>query len=86
MRIIAKEGLIRRKTMELLLEKVESLQVDQSVFGRMFDFGTITISAAGDEKTRIDSVAEPILLKQSYYETSTHIKSRQAVINETATI
>ena len=82
LRIIAKVGLIRRQTMDLLLEKVESLQVDQSVFGSMLNFGTITISAAGEENTRINSVAEPIQLKQSYYETHTANKNQQPVVEE----
>ncbi|WP_241596539.1 PH domain-containing protein [Rosenbergiella epipactidis] len=35
-RIIAKVGLIQRNTVELRLEKVESLGIHQSVLGRIF--------------------------------------------------
>lgn len=45
-RVIMKQGLIRRKTMELMLGKVDSLSVDQSILGRIFGFGTVRISVA----------------------------------------
>ncbi|WP_305843173.1 PH domain-containing protein, partial [Photobacterium leiognathi] len=38
-RIIAKFGFIRRRTVELNLEKAESLQVYQGIVGRIFNFG-----------------------------------------------
>ena len=46
-RIIAKTGLISRSTVELFLDKVEALHVDQSVWGRLLDFGTIIIRGTG---------------------------------------
>ncbi len=75
-RVIAKVGLVSRETMEMLLEKVESLQVEQTVIGRLFDYGTVTISAAGEENARIYAVASPIGLRQSYYQAHDRIHSR----------
>ncbi|XLV70956.1 PH domain-containing protein (plasmid) [Ralstonia syzygii subsp. celebesensis] len=46
-KVIAKVGFIRRDTIEMLLGKVESVQVKQSIFGRIFNYGTIIISGAG---------------------------------------
>ena len=43
-RVIAKTGLIERRTIEMFLEKIESIQVDQGVLGRMFNFGSVIIS------------------------------------------
>ncbi len=51
-RIITKSGLIQRNTTEMFLEKVESIQVDQGILGRIFDFGSITISGTGGDKSR----------------------------------
>jgi len=59
-RVIAKTGLISRKTMELNLPKVESLTVNQSVFGRMLDFGTVVVSGTGGNKTPIPSIIQPL--------------------------
>ena len=43
-RIIAKFGFISRRTIEINLQKIESIQVDQNVLGRLLDYGTIVIA------------------------------------------
>src|SRR5690349_18720733 len=40
-RIVFKRGFIRRHTVEMNMDKVESVDVDQSILGRVFDFGDI---------------------------------------------
>ena len=52
-RVIAKFGFISRQTVELNLSKVESLQVSQGVLGRIFNFGTLVISGAGNPQAPI---------------------------------
>jgi uncharacterized membrane protein YdbT with pleckstrin-like domain len=59
-RVIAKAGLIRRDTIELNHNRVESLNVSQSIFGRMLDFGNITIGGTGGARMPIPSVADPL--------------------------
>src|SRR5215470_7528783 len=46
-RIVVKVGLIRRTTSEMNRSKVESVLVEQSVLGRLLDFGTILIKGTG---------------------------------------
>ena len=46
-RIIVKHGFIRRQTVEINLDKVESIQVEQGMLGRLFNFGTLIISGTG---------------------------------------
>jgi uncharacterized membrane protein YdbT with pleckstrin-like domain len=65
-RIISKTGIIRRSTMEMRLEKIESITVDQGVLGRMLNFGSITIAGTGGEKTPIRSIADPLAF-QKYF-------------------
>jgi len=40
-RVLVKVGLIRRKSLELLLSKVEGIQVSQGILGRLLDFGSV---------------------------------------------
>ncbi|WP_295449098.1 PH domain-containing protein, partial [uncultured Thiodictyon sp.] len=42
-KIIAKTGFIRRDTIEMLLPKVESVQVIQSLFGRVLNYGSVAL-------------------------------------------
>ena len=65
-RIIAKTGLISRSTVELFLDKVEALHVDQSVWGRMLDFGTIIIRGTGTTLEPIRSISAPLALRKQF--------------------
>jgi uncharacterized membrane protein YdbT with pleckstrin-like domain len=59
-RIIAKFGLISRSTVELRLEKTESVQVVQSIFGRLFNYGSIVVSGAGAPQAPIPGISAPL--------------------------
>ena len=65
-RIIAKTGLISRSTVELFLDKVEALHVDQSVWGRLLDFGTIIIRGTGTTLEPIRSISSPLELRKQF--------------------
>jgi uncharacterized membrane protein YdbT with pleckstrin-like domain len=64
-RVIYKKGLIRLKTNEMNTDKVESVQVGQSVLGRMFDFGTVKILGTGEGLETLHTIANPIKLRNS---------------------
>jgi uncharacterized membrane protein YdbT with pleckstrin-like domain len=64
-RVIYKRGLIRLQTNEMNMDKVESVQVNQSVLGRMFDFGTVKILGTGEGFEALRTIAGPIKLRNS---------------------
>ena len=68
-RVISKRGLIRRSTVELNHRKVESVLVDQSVLGRMLNFGTLSLVGAGGTSCVITAVADPYLFRARALET-----------------
>lgn len=59
LRVLIKTGIIHRKTAEVFISKVESISVDQSFMGRMFDFGTVRIRGTGGFEESFDSIAHP---------------------------
>lgn len=59
-RVVAKTGLIRRSTIELNLSKIESIQVHQGIFGRIFNYGSLIVSGAGNPQAPIPSIANPM--------------------------
>lgn len=67
-RVIAKFGFISRKTIELNLVKVESVQVNQGVLGRIFNFGTLIISGAGNPQAPIPGISNPMTFRRSFME------------------
>jgi uncharacterized membrane protein YdbT with pleckstrin-like domain len=65
LRIVHKTGFISRKTFEMSLDKVESVDVTQSVAGRIFDFGDVTIMGVGEGKETIKTIASPLAFRNS---------------------
>lgn len=59
-RVITKFGFISRSTVELLHKNVESFHVDQSITGRILNFGTLIINGTGGVGTPIPSIASAL--------------------------
>ena len=64
-RIIYKKGLIRRQTNEMNMDKVESVQIGQSILGRMLNYGDVTILGTGEGFETLRTIASPIDLRNS---------------------
>lgn len=66
-RIIFKRGFIRRQTAEMSIDKVTTVDVTQSIWGRIFDYGLVEIHAAGGvgAMEHLDLVADPIALRNA---------------------
>lgn len=78
-RVIAKFGLISRKTVELKNSKVESVQVDQSIMGRLLNFGSIVVSGAGGPQAPIPNISAPLQFRSKLNEmTEEHEPQRAA--------
>lgn len=63
-RVIAKTGFIRRNAIELLHSKVESFDVDQGIIGRIFGFGSVSVTGTGGSGEPLQFVAQPFLFRR----------------------
>jgi uncharacterized membrane protein YdbT with pleckstrin-like domain len=63
-RIITKRGLISRNTVEMNLNKVESVHVDQSLMGRIFNYGDITVVGTGSSLEPLLGISSPLELRK----------------------
>ncbi len=59
-RVVAKKGFLARRTIELVLSKVESVDVRQGVLGRMLGYGRIVVVGTGGTRERFSMIANPI--------------------------
>ena len=59
-RVIIKTGFVQRRTLETMLGKVEGIGVDQTLFGRLLDYGTITVTGTGGTKEPFKNIAAPL--------------------------
>jgi uncharacterized membrane protein YdbT with pleckstrin-like domain len=74
-KVIAKFGFIRRDTIELLLPKIESIQVKQSLFGRMLNYGSIVVAGAGNTQAPIPGISSPIEFRKRFLETQEQLNN-----------
>jgi len=58
-RVIYKTGFFQRHTTEMPLANIQTIDVDQSILGRIFDYGALHCFA-GDKEERIKMVAHPL--------------------------
>jgi uncharacterized membrane protein YdbT with pleckstrin-like domain len=67
-RIIIKVGLVSRRTLEMNLSKVESVNITQSIFGRMFGYGTIVIVGTGGTREPFADISDPLTFRKKFQE------------------
>jgi uncharacterized membrane protein YdbT with pleckstrin-like domain len=60
MRVVHKTGFIKRRTFEMSLDKVESVDVNQSILGRILNYGNVTVRGVGEGAETIDTIAAPL--------------------------
>jgi uncharacterized membrane protein YdbT with pleckstrin-like domain len=59
-RVIIKVGILRTRSLELFLSKIEGITVNQSVFGNMFNYGDIVITGSGGTKEMFSGIQSPL--------------------------
>jgi uncharacterized membrane protein YdbT with pleckstrin-like domain len=58
-RVVARFGFIRRETIDLDLGRTESIRLKQGILGRIFGFGSIVVSGAGNPQAPIPRIKQP---------------------------
>lgn len=69
-RLIIKTGLISRKTFEMNLSKIESVNIDQTILGRILGYGTIIIVGYGGTREIFPSIKNPLEFRKKFQELS----------------
>jgi uncharacterized membrane protein YdbT with pleckstrin-like domain len=62
-RVIYKTGLFSRHTLEMNRSKVESVDVDQPLLGRIFGYGTVVLRGTGSTFEPIYHIADPLTFR-----------------------
>jgi uncharacterized membrane protein YdbT with pleckstrin-like domain len=70
-RVIFKVGLVARYTTELLLSKVESIAVQQTLTGRLLGYGDLTVIGTGGTREVFRRVRDPISFRNYVQQAST---------------
>jgi len=62
-RVVYKRGLIKRHTIEMNMDKVESVDVDQTIFGRILNYGDVTVRGTGEGWEPLHNIGAPLDLR-----------------------
>jgi uncharacterized membrane protein YdbT with pleckstrin-like domain len=65
LRVVHKTGFIKRRTFEMSLDKVESVDVNQSILGRILNYGDVTVNGVGEGTETIKTIASPLAFRNS---------------------
>lgn len=69
-RIVAKFGFLKHSTLEVPLSKAGGVLVEQSILGRIFNYGDIVVVSAGDYQVAVPSIADPHEFCERFSETA----------------
>jgi uncharacterized membrane protein YdbT with pleckstrin-like domain len=64
-RVVYKRGFIRRHTVEMNMDKIESVDVDQSLIGRLFDYGDVIIRGTGAGIEPLRGIDSPLAFRNA---------------------
>jgi uncharacterized membrane protein YdbT with pleckstrin-like domain len=70
-RVIIKIGLISRRTLEMNLSKIESVNVNQSILARILGYGSIVVIGTGGTREVFHDIAAPLIFRRKFQELST---------------
>ena len=59
-RVLIKTGIVQRQTLEMFISKLESIAIDQGFFGRLLDYGTVTVRGTGGFEERFEAINGPL--------------------------
>ena len=64
-RVISKTGIISRKSEEMKLTSIETVEIDQSILSRMLGYGNIKVSGRGYSDVLFRNVDDPMGVKRA---------------------
>jgi uncharacterized membrane protein YdbT with pleckstrin-like domain len=78
-RVMRAEGVLNKSVSDTSLEKINDARLDQSVFGRIFGFGTLDILTAaeevgGENVADFPMIADPVTFKKAMFDQKTMLE------------
>jgi len=67
-RVLVKLGLVSRESLDQLLDKVEAVQVEQDILGRIFGYGTLTVIGTGGTRETFPRISDPFAFRRAIQE------------------
>src|SRR5258708_5745064 len=59
-RVVHKTGFVKRQTFEMSVDKVESVDVNQTILARVLNYGDVTVLGAGESAKSLNTILSPL--------------------------
>lgn len=63
-RVIYKAGIISRKSEEMKIGSIETVEIDQGIFGRILGYGNVKVTGRGTSDVLFRTVQDPMTVKR----------------------
>ena len=73
-RVMIKTGMMSRRSLEIMLPKVESIGIDEPAMGRLLGYGTVVIHGTGGTPEPFDRIAHPSEFRRQVQEQVDRVK------------
>ena len=64
-RVVRKTGIVSRETEEIRLSAIETVDLSQSMWGRLLGFGDVRVTGRGESSMLLYRVADPVGVKRA---------------------
>jgi hypothetical protein len=81
-RVVVKQGLASRRTIEMLLSKIETIEVTETTGGRMLGYGTILLIGTGGTSEPFHDIAQPLQFRSQVLQQLESLPRHEAVASE----
>lgn len=78
-RVVIKQGLVSRKTIEMLLNKIETIEVSEPMVGRMLGYGSITMIGTGGTSEPFHKIAHPLQFRSAVQQQLENLSAGQGL-------
>jgi uncharacterized membrane protein YdbT with pleckstrin-like domain len=76
---MAKFGLVSTQSIEIRLDKIESVRVKQGLLGRFLNFGDIVVTGTGSTFDPIRNIADPLAFRAALNQAMDPVEAVRAV-------
>lgn len=78
-RVLGKTGFIRRKSLDIVLAKVEAIRLTQSISGRVLDYGDIEVTGTGGTEEILSFIPAPLEFRKAIQEQLSSLEAESNV-------
>lgn len=83
-RVVVKQGLASRRTIEMLLSKIETIEVTETTTGRILGFGSILLIGSGGTSEPFHNIAHPLQFRSQVLQQLERLPARGMEASESA--